>query len=124
LLEVLNAGHNPAFLVSADGSVSRIVASGTPIGILSFSSYVAEKFMLSPGARLLVYTDGMTEVFCGDEEFGESRLLEAFLNCRELTAGGTLEYLWQTLEVFSDGQEQSDDMTALVLFRNHDGDRH
>jgi serine phosphatase RsbU (regulator of sigma subunit) len=124
LLEVLNAGHNPAFLVSADGSVSRIVASGTPIGILPFSSYVAENFMLSPGARLLVYTDGMTEVFCGEEEFGELRLLEVFLNCRDLTADGTLESLWHTLEAFSDGHEQSDDMTALVLFRNHDGDRH
>jgi serine phosphatase RsbU (regulator of sigma subunit) len=123
-LEVVNAGHNPAFLASADGSVKRIAASGTPIGILPFSSYVTERFVLSPGAGLLVYTDGMTEVFREEEEFGESRLLEAFLSCRETTADRTLESIWQALEVFSDGQEQSDDMTALVLFRDHDGDRH
>jgi serine phosphatase RsbU (regulator of sigma subunit) len=123
-LEVVNAGHNPAFLASADGSVKRIAASGTPIGILPSSSYVTERFVLSPGAGLLVYTDGMTEVFREEEEFGESRLLEAFLSCRETTADRTLESIWHTLEVFSDGQEQSDDMTALVLFRDHDGDRH
>jgi serine phosphatase RsbU (regulator of sigma subunit) len=123
-LEVVNAGHNPAFLASADGSVKRIAASGTPIGILPFSSHVTERFVLSPGAGLLVYTDGMTEVFREEEEFGESRLLEAFLSCRETTADRTLESIWHTLEVFSDGQEQSDDMTALVLFRDHDGDRH
>jgi serine phosphatase RsbU (regulator of sigma subunit) len=123
-LEVLNAGHNPAFLLSADRSLSTIAASGTPIGILPFSSYVPETFVLSPGARLLVYTDGMTEVFRGEEEFGEFRLLETFVNCDEPSAEKTLESLWRTLEVFSDGHDQSDDMTALVLFRNHDGDHH
>jgi serine phosphatase RsbU (regulator of sigma subunit) len=123
-LEVVNAGHNPAYLVSADGSLSKIAASGTPIGILPFSSYVPETFALGPGARLLVYTDGMTEVFRGQEEFGEARFLDAFLSCRQLTAEETLTSLWKTLDVFSDGYEQSDDMTALVLFRNHDGDHH
>jgi serine phosphatase RsbU (regulator of sigma subunit) len=118
VLEVLNAGHNPAFLLDADGSLNKIVASGTPIGILPFSSYEPETFILSPGARLLVYTDGMSEVFCGEEEFGESRLLETFINCGEPTAEKTLESLWHTLEVFSDGHDQSDDMTALVLFKN------
>ena len=59
----------------------------------------------------------MTEVFHGEEEFGERRLLETFLACKEPTAESTLLSLWHTLEAFSDGQDQSDDMTALVLFR-------
>ncbi len=117
-LEIINAGHNPGFLMTEKGALTTIVASGTPIGILPFSSYVPEKFTLGPGARLLVYTDGMTEVFRGEEEFGEARLLQAFLACEEPTAERTLGHLWRTLEGFSDGQEQSDDMTALVLFRN------
>ncbi len=116
-LEAVSAGHNPAFLVSPDGTLTKIKASGTPIGMLPFSSYVPQTFTLDPGSRLLVYTDGMTEVFRGEEEFGEARLLEAFLACREQTAERTLSSLWHTLEAFSDGQDQSDDMTALVLFR-------
>jgi serine phosphatase RsbU (regulator of sigma subunit) len=67
--------------------------------------------------RLLVYTDGMTEVFCGEDEFGERRLLETFLGCEERAPDEVLGTIWNTLEAFSDGQEQSDDMTALVLFR-------
>jgi serine phosphatase RsbU (regulator of sigma subunit) len=122
ILEAVNAGHNPAFLTAADGSVRKISASGTPIGMLPFSSYVPEEFSFSPGTRLLVYTDGMTEVFCGEEEFGESRLLEAFLACTEPTAEQAVGSLWRTLEAFSDGREQSDDMTALVLFRAESGD--
>jgi serine phosphatase RsbU (regulator of sigma subunit) len=60
----------------------------------------------------------MTEVFRGDEEFGEERLLDTFLGCEEPTPERMLAHLWDTLQEFSDGQEQSDDMTALVLFRN------
>ncbi|MDE1178432.1 MAG: PP2C family protein-serine/threonine phosphatase [Edaphobacter sp.] len=116
-LEVVNAGHNPAFLIAGDGTVRRLSASGIPIGMLPSSSYVTEEISLDFGARLLVYTDGMTEVFCGSEEFGEDRLLEAFLHCDELTADLALQSLWRTLETFSDGLEQSDDMTALTLFR-------
>jgi serine phosphatase RsbU (regulator of sigma subunit) len=117
-LEAINAGHTPAFLLGSDGSLRRIDASGTPIGLLPFSSYALQTETLEPGLKMLVYTDGMTEVFCGKEEFGEERLLESFLACGEPTPEMVLDSLWQTLNGFSDGQEQSDDMTALVLFRN------
>jgi serine phosphatase RsbU (regulator of sigma subunit) len=117
-LEAVNAGHTSAFLVATDGELTMIKATGTPFGLLPFSSYVPQTFGLSAGMRLLVYTDGMTEVFCGDDEFGESRLLETFLKCKQPTPDGVLGTIWQTLTSFSDGSEQSDDMTALVLFRN------
>src|ERR1035441_9887499 len=117
-IDVLNAGHNPAFLAGADGALSKIKASGTPIGLLPFSNYTTQQFELAPGTRLLVYTDGMTEVFHGEDEFGESRLLETFLACSEPTPDLVLGSIWQTVDAFSDGNEQSDDMTALVLFRN------
>jgi len=116
-IEVVNAGHNPAFLM-ADGHVPyKIAASGTPIGMLPFSSYLSEKYVLGASARLLVYTDGMTEVFRSEEEFGEGRLLQAFCDCEALTPEATLAKLWSTLETFSEGQERCDDMTALVLSR-------
>jgi serine phosphatase RsbU (regulator of sigma subunit) len=117
-LEALNAGHNPAFLVGVDGKSEMINASGTPIGILPFSSYVPEQFVLVPGMQLLVYTDGMTEVFRGEDQFGESRLLETFLACREQGPEKVLDTIWTTLNAFSESQEQSDDMTALVVFRS------
>ena len=117
-LEAVNAGHNPAFLVAGDGILTKIAASGTPIGLLPFSSYAARKFDFSPGSRLLVYTDGMTEVFQDKEEFGETRLLDTFVASKEPTPEQILASIWSTLDAFSDGQDQSDDMTALVLLRN------
>jgi serine phosphatase RsbU (regulator of sigma subunit) len=118
-VQVVNAGHNPAFLVSgsAQPAVQKIKASGTPVGMLPFSTYHGEKYALPDGARLLVYTDGLTEVFRGEEEFGETRLLQSFLDCESASPEGVLDSLWSTLGEFSDEAEQSDDMTALVLLR-------
>ena len=117
-LEAVNAGHTSAFLVADDATLTKIKASGTPFGLLPFSSYAPQVVKLEPGMRLLVYTDGMTEVFHGEDEFGEARLLQWFLDCKETSPDRVLGSLWDTLGTFSDGQEQSDDMTALVLFRN------
>jgi len=122
IMQVVNAGHNPAFLVLGSGSadapcVHKIKASGTPVGMLPFSTYEAEKYSLRDGARLLLYTDGLTEVFRGEEEFGEARLLQHFLDCDSATSEGVLDALWSALDDFCDQEEQSDDMTALVLLR-------
>ena len=125
-MEIVNAGHNPAFLVSSgDATVRLIEASGTPLGMLPGSRYTVERVPMEPGARLLLYTDGLTEVFQGEEEFGQERLMEAF---REMnvdtpqTADGqqaeeTLSSLWTTLDNFTAGAPQQDDMSAIALCR-------
>jgi serine phosphatase RsbU (regulator of sigma subunit) len=59
----------------------------------------------------------LTEVFRGEEEFGDERLLQAFMNCAAVRSDEVLDSLWTALDEFSDGQEQSDDMTAMVLLR-------
>ena len=126
VLHVVNAGHNPAFLIyppdqpSEATRIVKIGASGTPVGLLPFSSYTLETHPFPPGSRLLVYTDGLTEVFRGEEEFGEERLLDSFSTADSVQSVEVLDSLWATLDEFSDGQEQSDDMTALVLLRQAD----
>jgi serine phosphatase RsbU (regulator of sigma subunit) len=118
LLEVLNAGHNPALLwtTSAHGP-ALLGASGTPIGVQPSTQYASEKYELEEGARLLAYTDGLTEVFRGDEEFGLDRLIDTF-RAGPLDAEAALDHIWTTLEAFTTEPEQRDDMTALVLLRN------
>ncbi len=128
-MDIVNCGHNPAFLVSVSEAASepvlirKIGASGTPVGLLPFSTYEVESFPLPVGSRLLLYTDGMTEVFrtgvggANDDEFGEDRLLQTFLDCPAATTPEQiLDTVWSTLDGFGD-QEQSDDMTAMVLMR-------
>jgi len=116
-LEVVNAGHNPGFLVRPDGSTHELKASATPIGILPIVEYRSEVADFPPGSRLLFYTDGLTEVFQGDEEFGTERLLASFLKCNSPECTAILDTLWQELHRFAGDEPQQDDMTALALLR-------
>jgi serine phosphatase RsbU (regulator of sigma subunit) len=117
-LEVVNAGHNPALLWTTPAHGPALLgASGTPIGVQPSAQYASEKYELEEGARLLAYTDGLTEVFRGDEEFGLDRLIDTF-RAGPLDAEAALDHIWTTLEAFTTEPEQRDDMTALVLLRN------
>jgi serine phosphatase RsbU (regulator of sigma subunit) len=114
-VEIVNAGHNPGFLIAADGTEHRISAAGTPLGLLPGMSYSSERFSFPRSSRLLFYTDGLTEVFLEDEEFGEDRLMAEFSRTPTGKADGILEALWAAIHGFSGGGPQEDDMTALVL---------
>jgi sigma-B regulation protein RsbU (phosphoserine phosphatase) len=124
-MELVNAGHNPAFLVSSsDNSVRLIEASGTPLGMLPGARYSIERVPIEPGARILLYTDGLTEIFQGEEEFGQERLMETFRNIdtyqtaeSDQHAENALTSLWTTLDTFSRGAPQQDDMSAIALCR-------
>ena len=114
-IEVVNAGHNPALLVLPDGRVTMISASGTPLGMISGMGYEAETIAFPPGTRILLYTDGLTEVFCGEDEFGCERLTDSFRNAGTPDAGEILDRLWETLASFAVNAPQTDDMTALAI---------
>ena len=116
-IEVVNAGHNPGFLLQPDAAPRLFEAAGTPLGMLPGMRYASERSGFAPGTRLLAYTDGLTEVFKGDEEFGPERLLDEFLRCPAGKADGILDALWAAIEDFSEGGPQGDDMTALALCR-------
>ncbi len=116
-IEVVNAGHNPGFLVGPGAEPHQFVAAGTPLGLLPGMSYTSERGAFTPGARLLFYTDGLTEVFKGDEEFGPERLLNEFSTCPAEMADGILDAVWTAVEAFGEGSPQADDMTALALCR-------
>jgi sigma-B regulation protein RsbU (phosphoserine phosphatase) len=120
-IEVVNAGHNPGFLVQPGAPPRQFDAGGTPLGLLPGMRYLSERCGFTPGARLLFYTDGLTEVFKGDEEFGPERLLHEFLSCPAYKADGILDALWAAIEEFAEGGPQADDMTALALCRATSG---
>lgn len=114
-LLIVNAGHNPAALLLPDGSVLMIEASGPPLGMLPGMEYSAEILDFPPGSRLLLYTDGLTEVFREEEEFGTERLISTFRAAHFQDAEPILDVLWDALGTFSLHSPQTDDMTALAI---------
>jgi sigma-B regulation protein RsbU (phosphoserine phosphatase) len=116
-IEVVNAGHNPGFVIHPDGTRCEFESSGTPLGLLPGMHYTIEHCAFRPGSRLLFYTDGLTEAFRGDEEFGPERLMDNFSKCNSSKADAILDALWTAIQSFVEGGPQGDDMTALVLCR-------
>jgi len=113
-VDLVNCGHNPAFIVIGENRL-RIGASGTPLGMLPNQSYETETFEIGEGGQVLLYTDGLTEVFSGDDEFGEGRLMDLI---EDSPTPDLLDRVWHTLHRFTGGARQTDDMTALYLCRS------
>jgi serine phosphatase RsbU (regulator of sigma subunit) len=116
-IEVVNAGHNPGFAVHPGGDTCLFESVGTPLGLLPGMRYTSERCAFPKGSRMLFYTDGLTEAFRGDEEFGPERLMAHFSQYPAPKADDILDALWTAIGEFVEGGPQGDDMTALVLCR-------
>ena len=120
-IEAVNCGHNPGILLLPDGSSRVIEASGTPLGLLPGMQYTSEVLDFPPGARLLLYTDGLSETLQAgaDEEFGLERLIETISGCTQPEAESILDNVWETIGSFSAYAPQADDRTALAICHLH-----
>jgi sigma-B regulation protein RsbU (phosphoserine phosphatase) len=110
-----NAGHNAPILVRRDGSWLRLSEGGAPLGLFPNGSYVGGEVQLAAGDRLVLFTDGVTEVSsAAGEEFGEDRLLRILLDNRHLSARELQERIMAEVAIFSGGQFE-DDATLVVV---------
>ncbi|RRA50270.1 serine/threonine-protein phosphatase [Acidipila sp. EB88] len=111
----VNAGHNPGLLLAPNNTSRWIKASGTPLGMLSGTQYESEQLDFPLGGRMLLYTDGLTEAFCAEEEFGAERLAQLFADCSGHSCEATLSTIWRELLEFTGHTPQGDDMSAIAL---------
>ncbi|MBL8175582.1 MAG: SpoIIE family protein phosphatase [Bryobacterales bacterium] len=115
-LRYVNAGHNPPFLIRADGSHELLKSTGVAIGWTKRAVFREAHTQLHPGDTVIFYTDGFTEAMNhARDEFGEDRLLAAALLCRALHPEAILPAILNTVDRFTEGAPQNDDMTMIAL---------
>lgn len=113
-LRYASCGHLPALLLRNDGSMERLEATGTPLGLFKKWGCEVRERQLSPGDILALYTDGITESFDeAGEQFGEERLAEALRRNRERASEGLLKAIVEEVQKHSP-HEQHDDITVIV----------
>jgi sigma-B regulation protein RsbU (phosphoserine phosphatase) len=113
-LEYSNCGHNPPLLFRANGSIERLQATSTVIGLFSKWECDTRHITLTPGDLLVVYTDGVTEAMdAAGIEFGEARLIETVCRRRQLPPTQLIGAIQQAVQNFSAG-EQFDDLTLVI----------
>lgn len=117
-VQFLNAGHNPAILMSEDGSSRELRTGGLPLGLLPEGSFKSSAFVMQPGDLLCIYSDGITEAISkADEEFGDERLIEVLQEYRSEPLQSVIAAIDRATASFSRGMPQADDQTVLLLRR-------
>jgi sigma-B regulation protein RsbU (phosphoserine phosphatase) len=110
-----NAGHNPPILVRADGTVRELRVGGGVLGLFSEWTYEQTQLKLESGDRLVLYTDGITEVeSTHSEEFGMERVKEIVVQNRTGSAEHIQRSLMQAVSQHCEERFQ-DDATVVVI---------
>ncbi len=115
----ISAGHNPSYLLrAATGEVDELTSEDMILGAFSFATYQAHSVEMAPGDVLVVYSDGLTEAENPEEEmFGERRLVDLIRRNAHLGADGLEEKIFQALDGFTRGHDQTDDITFILAER-------
>lgn len=118
-IDYSNAGHNPPYVVHANGKVEMVPAQGNMVlGAVENFQYRNDKITLEKGDMLFTFTDGVTEAMNRDgEQFGEERLEKLLAKCGGKTSQETIDTVRAAVAEWAGDTEQSDDVTMLVIKR-------
>jgi phosphoserine phosphatase RsbU/P len=111
-----NGGHLPPILIGKDGTVRRLEAGGTVVGLFDGMTYEEDSVVMVPGEVFLAYSDGVTEPENDFGEFGEQRLIELVRENRHLPLPQISQIVTMAVDDWIGDKEQPDDVT-LVLAR-------
>ncbi len=82
------------------------------------TNFTACELVLAPGDKLLMYTDGLTEMFnAAGDEFGIARVHSLAKKHATTEPQAMLEACLEEIRNFSAAAKQADDLTLLVLHR-------
>jgi sigma-B regulation protein RsbU (phosphoserine phosphatase) len=116
LLRYANAGHCAPFLVGSDGRLRKLHTSGMPVGMIEGVTVQAVEVQLSPGDKIVIYSDGLTETEnAAGEFFGTEGLRACARDHFRDSAAELHNALLAAQERFSEGGAVADDITILVL---------
>jgi len=119
-----NAGHNPPYIISANGSTLRLDTRHGPVaGAMDGIDYREDTVVLKTGDTLLMFTDGVTEATSTSSElFSEARLVDLLEQSAQQEVESLVDSIVSSVHSFEGDAEQADDITVLA-FRFH-GEQH
>ncbi len=118
-LEFAKAGHDAAILLHHDGTADLLDADGLPLGVSLDGGYRSGTFPMNSGDRLVLYTDGLHELFDAEgSSFGRGRLLQIVKDTRSHTPDEQIRRIIAAAKDFQGSNSFSDDVTLVILERD------
>jgi phosphoserine phosphatase RsbU/P len=109
---IVRAGHPPPVLLNERKMVELEECGSLPMGMFAEAEFAVQHFPFPPGARLAVYSDGLTE--CADRrgvEFGTRGLLDLMREYAESPLNALVERATKILDL----RNPQDDVSLLAL---------
>jgi sigma-B regulation protein RsbU (phosphoserine phosphatase) len=116
-LEYCLGGHDPPYIIRTSGDIELLdLTDGVMLGVNKDFFYESRKTVIHKGETIFLYTDGVTEAMNPDDKlFTEQRLEKTLARWKEKDATAMINSVRETIEDFSEGAPQYDDITMLAL---------
>jgi len=110
-----SAGHPDQYLICFNG-IKRIKTIGNMIGVFKNAEYVSSTIDISINDKILLFTDGLYEVFnTKGQEFGETCLYSLVNNAKQADIHNLSEYLVEEISRFAEKKNFEDDLTIIGI---------
>jgi serine phosphatase RsbU (regulator of sigma subunit) len=116
MLSYINAAQCPPIVIRGNGERIELEATGMPVGLMEGAEFTMESLQLSPGDRVVIYSDGVSEAQNQTSEFfGKKRLKEILTKHAAESCSAIHDAIQEGVAAFTEGAPQSDDITVVVL---------
>ncbi len=117
-LSFCRAGHNPPLLIETSGNTYYISEGGPPIGLGLPREDMPKTIKISPGDKLIIFSDGLNEASSiKGELYGMERIKNFLLQYKDLSLSSIFDLLLKDIRNFQGKDEFSDDVSILGLSR-------
>jgi phosphoserine phosphatase RsbU/P len=119
VLDYVNAGFNPPFIVDPGGMVDTLGGGGIALGMLDKVDLKSECIPIQKGDVLVVYSNGLTEAIDDNKrQFGTDRLINLIIENRNLAASEIMSLVEADYGDFSQNNYTQSDITLLIIKQN------
>jgi serine phosphatase RsbU (regulator of sigma subunit) len=118
-LVLSEGGHCTPYIVRANGQFEPVrLRKSLPLAAMPDTVYYDGRYVLEPGDRIVLYTDGITEAENRAQEQYSAERLQQFLTMTPgMSSAELIDALIMHVYMFADGAPQSDDIAVLSLLR-------
>ncbi len=116
-LTYTRAGHDHPLLVR-DGQAAALGGQGMALGLFDAATFTMsqEVVAMQPGDRLILFTDGLTDVVGPDGRMpARDQLINRVQACAHLPPAGICRAIFDSLAAYRGETPQFDDMALLVV---------
>jgi phosphoserine phosphatase RsbU/P len=118
MVSYINGGHESVAVVGPKGIRTTLEPTGPAVGMLPGMVFEAKRIEIHPGEFLFAFTDGVTEARdAAGQLYGEDNLIQ-LLNHPAESAEDMLGRITTSLAAHTEGAEQSDDITIMIMRRS------